>query len=65
VVKFIGGRTGFRTVRDLALFVIGLVILIYHLLTVDPEKYNVTVFLLACGLMGAPYVIGKDEGGKK
>jgi len=61
VVKILGGKSGFRTVRDILIFAVGLGVLIYHLVTTQPADYNVAVFIFSGGLMGAPYVIGRDE----
>jgi hypothetical protein len=63
VVKFIGGKSGFKTVRDLLLFWIGAGVLVFHLITVPAKEYNVAILLFSAGLMGAPYIIGKDEKG--
>jgi hypothetical protein len=63
VVKFVGGKSGFKSARDLMLFFLGAGILVFHLATVPAKQYNVTILLFSAGLMGAPYVLGKDEGG--
>ena len=56
-----GKKSGFSTVRDFVLFCLGVGILIWHLLTVPPAQYNAGLFVLVCGLVGAPYFLGKDE----
>lgn len=61
MVKFLGGKSGFKTARDFMLFIIGAGVLVFHLITVPAEHYNVTLLLFSAGLMGAPYILGKDE----
>ena len=61
MVKLIGGKSGFKTARDLLLFWIGVGVLVFHLVTVPPAQYKISVFMFAGGLMGAPYVMNRDE----
>ncbi len=56
----VGGNTGFKTTRDLLLFVVGTVGLMYHLFTAD-GMVQLEVMMFMGGLMGAPYVLGMDE----
>lgn len=64
MVKFLGGKSGFKTARDFMLFIIGAGVLVFHLITIPAEHYNVTLLLFSAGLMGAPYILGKDEKGE-
>lgn len=59
--RLIGGRSGFRTGRDLALFLVGLFVVAFHLLTTSVADLRLEVLLFGAGLMGAPYVINRDE----
>jgi len=65
-VGLIGGQSGFRTGRDLALFVVGGVIAAVHLLSTysEPASVSIPVLLTAGGFMGAPYALNRDEKGK-
>lgn len=60
-MRFIGGRSGFRTARDLILFVTGLGICIYHILTTPSTGLSVPLLLFGAGLAGAPSVLKQDE----
>jgi hypothetical protein len=62
-VGLIGGKSGFRTGRDLALFVVGVLIAGVHLASTfsDPSQVSLPLIVTAGGFMGAPYVLKKDE----
>ena len=62
MVKLIGGKTGFKTARDVLLFVLGVGILVWHLGTTPAKDLSIPLLIFCGGLIGAPYVIGKDEG---
>lgn len=63
MVKWLGGRSGFKTARDLLLFAFGAGGMVFHLAT-NPHDVQVPVLMFFGGLMGAPYVLAKDEGRK-
>lgn len=60
-MRFIGGQSGFRTVRDLILFVFGLGICIFHVATTPPSDLSVPLLIFGGGLVGAPSVLKFDE----
>lgn len=60
-MRFLGGRSGFRTARDLILFVTGLGICIYHILTTPPADLSITLLLFGGGLAGVPVAFKQDE----
>lgn len=60
-MRLIGGRSGFKTARDLVLFITGLGICIYHILTTPPADLNVTLLLFGAGLAGLPTAFRQDE----
>lgn len=57
----VGGRSGFTSARDLLLFGIGAFIDLYHLLVSGSGELAIEVLILGAGLMGAPYVLRRDE----
>jgi hypothetical protein len=65
MANFLGGQSGFKTGRDLALFMVGLVILAYHLATTSSDKLSVPLLIFCGTMMGAPYVLGRDESKSK
>jgi uncharacterized membrane protein YdcZ (DUF606 family) len=62
VAKIIGGKSGFKTGRDVLLFALGVGILVWHLGTTPAKDLSIPLLIFCGGLIGAPYVIGKDEG---
>lgn len=58
---FTGGKSGFKTVRDLMLFLTGLGIVIFHVVTTDPSALSLPLLLFGGGLAGAPSVLRNDE----
>lgn len=60
-MAFFGKKSGFANLREAILFGAGLLLLGFHILTVQPDDYNWGVFAVAGGLLGLPYFIGKDE----
>lgn len=60
-MRFIGGQSGFKTVRDLILFIAGLGIDFFHILTTPADKLNVTLLIFGASLAGLPSVIRQDE----
>lgn len=60
-VPLLGSKSGFKTVRDLILFVVGLGLCVFHVLTTPPSQYSVPLFIFGGGLAGSPYVIKQDE----
>ncbi len=57
----IGGKSGFRTARDLALFVTGLGMCVFHVVTTNPADLSLPLLLFGGGLAGAPSVLKHDE----
>lgn len=62
-MRLIGGNSGFKTLRDLLLCIVGLAICIFHVITVAPnfEHLSIPLLLFGGGLAGSPYVIRQDE----
>lgn len=60
----LGGKSGFKTARDLILFTIGAALLITHVVFTirDPDKLNIPFLMFCGGVMGAPYVLSKSNG---
>lgn len=61
MVKILGAKSGFKTSRDLALFLIGTGILVWHLANTPAAKVSIPLLIFCAGMMGAPYIIGRDE----
>lgn len=59
-MKLIGGRSGFKTARDLIFCAVGLSACVYHLVTAAGH-IQVEVLVFFGGLAGSPYVLSKDE----
>lgn len=57
----LGGKSGFKTARDLILFITGLAICIFHVVTTAPADLSIPLLMFGGGLAGAPYVIKIDE----
>lgn len=60
-MRILGGKSGFKTVRDLILFVVGLGICLFHIATTPPSELSVPLLLFGGGLAGAPSVLKQDE----
>lgn len=60
-VPFLGKDSGFKTARDLALFVIGMSIVVFHLVTTPAAKLDMQVLLFGASLATSPYVLRRDE----
>lgn len=60
-MRLIGGKSGFKNVRDLILFVAGLGICVYHILTTAPADLSVPLLLFGGGLAGVPVLTRQDE----
>lgn len=61
MVNLLGGKTGFKTGRDLLLFLIGTCILVWHLINTPAADLSIPLLIFCAGMMGAPYIIGRDE----
>lgn len=57
----LGGKSGFKTVRDLVLFVAGLGVCFYHIATTPADKLNIGLLIFGASLAGLPSVIRADE----
>lgn len=57
----IGGKSGFKTVRDLVLFVTGLGVCLFHIVTTEPPDLSIPLLIFGGGLAGAPSVLRSDE----
>lgn len=62
-MPLVGGNSGFKTTRDLLLFIIGAAGLGYALIT-SKGMVNLELLVFFGGLMGAPYILNKDEAAK-
>lgn len=62
-MKLIGGRSGFKTGRDLILCAVGVFGCLYHLIQSGGEV-QLPILMFFGGLAGAPYVLSKDEAKK-
>lgn len=60
-MRFVGGKSGFKTARDLILFLTGLGICVYHIITTAPADLSVPLLLFGGGLAGAPSILKQDE----
>lgn len=60
-MRILGGRSGFKNARDLILFITGLGICIFHILTTPPADLSVPLLLFGGGLAGVPAIIRQDE----
>lgn len=62
-MRVIGGKTGFKTARDLILCATGLFIDLFHVITIAPsfENLSIPLLLFGGGLAGSPYVLRQDE----
>lgn len=60
-MAILGKNSGFKTFRDLMLFMTGLGICIFHVLTVDAPDLSLPLLLFGGGLAGAPSVLKLDE----
>lgn len=60
-MALIGGKSGFKTARDLMLFVTGLGVCLFHIVTTEPPDLSIPLLLFGGGLAGAPSVLRSDE----
>jgi len=60
-VRILGNKSGFRTVRDLILFIVGIGICVYHIATTDPANLSWQLLLFGGGLAGSPTIMRQDE----
>lgn len=60
-MPLLGSKSGFKTARDLILFVVGLSICIFHVVSTDAKDLSIPLLMFGGGLAGAPYVIRNDE----
>lgn len=60
-MQFIGGKSGFKTARDLILCIAGLAICLFHVFTTPAEDVSLPLLLFGGGLAGSPYVLRQDE----
>lgn len=60
-MQLIGGKSGFKNLRDLLLCLVGLFICLFHLVRTPPQDLSVPVLLFGGGMAGSPYVIRRDE----
>jgi hypothetical protein len=60
-VPLLGKKSGFRTVRDLILFITGLSICIFHIVTTPPAHLSVPLLLFGGGMAGVPAILKQDE----
>lgn len=60
-MRLIGGKSGFKTARDLILFMTGILIVVYHVVSTAPADLSVPLLLFGGGMAGAPSVLKQDE----
>lgn len=60
-MRVLGGKSGFKTARDLILFLVGLGICVFHVVSTPPTDLSVPLLLFGGGLAGAPSVLKFDE----
>ncbi len=60
-MPILGGKSGFKTVRDLVLFVTGLGVCLFHIVTTAPPDLSIPLLIFGGGLAGAPSVLRNDE----
>lgn len=60
-MRFLSAKSGFRTARDLILFITGLGLCVFHVITTPPDHLSIPLLLFGGGLAGAPSVLQKDE----
>lgn len=60
-MRVIGGKSGFKSVRDLLFFFAGLTICFYHFFSTPPGDLSVPVLLFGGGLAGCPAFLRQDE----
>lgn len=60
-MRILGAKSGFRTARDLILFIVGLGICIFHIATTDPANLSWQLLLFGGGLAGLPMTLRQDE----
>lgn len=60
-MRFLGGRSGFKTARDLILFVVGLGICIFHIATTPAAHLSWQLLIFGGGMAGIPATLRQDE----
>lgn len=60
-MRLLGAKSGFKTARDLILFLTGLGICVFHVVTTPASDLSVPLLLFGGGLAGAPGVLKNDE----
>jgi len=60
-VRLIGGKSGFKTFRDLAFFVAGLTICFYHIFTTPAKDLSLKLLVFGGSIAGAPVAFRQDE----
>jgi hypothetical protein len=61
LVRILGSKSGFKTARDLILFVVGLGICIWHIATTDPAHLSWQLLIFGGGMAGLPTAFRQDE----
>lgn len=62
-MRVLSAKSGFKTVRDLILFTVGLSICLFHVATTyqTPDKLSIPLLLFGGGLAGSTAVLQRDE----
>jgi hypothetical protein len=60
-VRLIGGKSGFKTVRDLVLFIVGLGVCIFHIATTKASDLSLPLLFFFGGMAGVPIALKQDE----
>lgn len=60
-MRLVGGKSGFKDVRDLILFFAGLTICFFHIFTTPSADLNWKLIIFGAGMGGLPVVFRQDE----
>lgn len=60
-MPLLGGKSGFKTGRDLILFIVGLAICVFHIVTTKAADLSIPLLLFGGGLAGMPAALKNDE----
>lgn len=60
-MRILGSKSGFKNVRDLILFVVGLSICVFHIATTPAKDLSWQLLLFGSGLATSPAIIRQDE----
>lgn len=61
LVRLLGGKSGFKTARDLTQFIVGLAIDLSHIFTTPADHLDWKLLIFGAGIAGLPIVQRQDE----